>query len=145
MQAHKTQTNAYFAPVKFTQADTYKLDAVDEYRSYFWEAPILHNYKPYRFQSQNYLIVAESETLTTLPICQNDTDIHGTWVNATVLKNSNGKSMYAMFENSQKDFIHNGKVFVPDNCQLEFKSTGQAAVCLGTKTVHIWADNNLRR
>ncbi|CAO0790270.1 unnamed protein product [Mucor circinelloides] len=145
LQAHKTQTNAYFAPVRFTHADTYKLDAIDEYRSYFWEAPILHSYRPYRFQSQNYLIVAESETPTTLPTCQSDSDLRGNWVNATVFKNSNSRSIYTMFENNQKEFLHTGKVFVPDTCQLEFKSTGQAAACLGTKTVHVWADNNLRR
>ncbi|KAI8636879.1 hypothetical protein BD408DRAFT_425458 [Parasitella parasitica] len=145
LQAHKTQTNAYFAPVRFTQADTYRLDAIDEYRSYFWEAPILHNYKPYRFQSQNYLIVSKSEIPTRLPICRNDTDIQGIWVNATVFKKSNSRSMYTMFENNENQFVHNGKVFVPDSCQLEFKSEGQAIACLGTRTVHVWADNNLRR
>lgn len=89
--------------------------------------------------------MAESETPTRLPVCQNGSDIQGTWINATVFKNSNSRSIYTMFENNQKEFAHNDKVFVPDNCQLEFKSTGQTSVCLGTKTVHVWADNNLRR
>lgn len=149
LSQHKTQSNAYFAPVRFYHKDTIQLQVIDEYRSYFWEKPILHTYQPYHFTSQNNLTVTNNLNSQTspssLPICQlNDTkaDLFGTWVDSSNIRQA---SLYNMYGNSDKDVTENGKIFVPNSCQLQHTTEGQGLRCLNKKTVHIWGDNNLRR
>jgi hypothetical protein len=50
-----------------------------------------------------------------------------------------------MFENTHDEFIENERVFVPDQCHLDYKSNGQGVQCLGKKTIHVWGDANVAR
>jgi hypothetical protein len=146
LHQHHQQANAYFAAVQFHQADTYSLQAISEYRSYFWETPILHTYQPYYYQSQNKLIVRES-IKRRAPFCKlnNNTDMQGAWVDRSVYGKSHQNALYTMYENTEYDLMVNDKVFVPDTCLWEYKSAGYGARCLGQKNIHVWADNNVRR
>ncbi|KAI8881273.1 hypothetical protein K501DRAFT_253451 [Backusella circina FSU 941] len=147
LEQHQRQTNAYFAAVKFTQPDTYRLRATNEYRSYFWESPIYHSYRPSHFRSQNKLIVKEKKTpKPVLPPCSfGNMSVTGSWRNAQLFEKSNPAEYYNMFENTQGEFIENERVFVPDQCHLEYKSNGQGVQCLGKKTIHVWGDANIAR
>jgi hypothetical protein len=148
LQQHPEQTNAYFASVQFRHQDTFELSVTEEYRSYFWETPITHAYHPFVFESENKLVVKENKQLPELPLCQlNDTnlDLSGAWVDPTIYGLNHRESLNTMFETTHNDLSENNKVFVPNQCLLEFKSNGYGSRCLGTKTIHVWGDNNLRR
>ncbi|KAI9483176.1 MAG: hypothetical protein EXX96DRAFT_557156, partial [Benjaminiella poitrasii] len=146
LEQHPTQPNAYFAPVRFSHPDVYQLHGLNEYRSYFWESPILHTYRPFQFISENKLIVQQREKPQLLPEC-NTTSIRGAWVDSTVFSQKHTSIFYSMFENSESEFMdqEDSKIFVPDECHLTFKSTGYAARCLNKKSIHIWADDNIKR
>lgn len=160
LQQSDDSPNAYFAQVKFQQADTYRLNAITEYRSYFWETPILHSYQPHDFKSQNKLIVRPKSTtaavvppaVAKLPLCDLKgnksllNEFRGTWVDKVSFESSgHGQQLFTTYENTEKLYSINDKVFIPDTCQLEYKSDGQGAKCLGKKTVHVIGDNNVRR
>jgi hypothetical protein len=147
LEQHQRQTNAYFAAVKFTQPDTYRLRATNEYRSYFWESPIYHTYRPHHFRSQNKLIVKEKKTSKSLlpPCSYGNMSVTGSWRNAQLFERNNPAEYYNMFENTHDEFIENERVFVPDQCHLDYKSNGQGVQCLGKKTIHVWGDANVAR
>lgn len=150
LQQHQQQQNAYFAATQFQQADTYKLDAINEYRSYFWESPILHSYQPHSFESQNKLIVRPTIKKQKIPVCDltnnsTNTMLKGSWVDKSVYELDNGIELYKAYESTETTYAVNNKVFVADNCVLEYKSSGQGAQCLGKKIVHVFGDNNVRR
>jgi hypothetical protein len=147
LHQHHEQTNAYYAAVQFHQADMYSLQAISEYRSYFWETPILHNYLPFTFQSQNKLIVRESDKPERVPFCKlnNNTDMQGAWVDRSVYGKSHQQTLYTMYENTEHDLMIKNKIFVPDTCLWDYKSAGYGSRCLGKKNIHVWADNNVRR
>lgn len=149
LHQHHEQTNAYYGAVQFHQADTYALQAISEYRSYFWETPVLHSYMPYAFPSQNKLIVRESvpETTNIVPACKlnNNTDMQGAWVDRFIYGKSHQHALYTMYESTEQDLMVNDKVFVPDSCLWGYKSAGFGSRCLGRKNIHVWGDNNVRR
>lgn len=148
LQQHDKQQNAYFAPVKFQQADTYRLKAISEYRAYFWESPIIHAYRPHEFESQNKLIVRPSTEKKNVPFCNlrsNETDLVGTWIDKAAYESSHSQDLFSSYENSENDYSIDNKVFIANNCKLGFKSNGQGAQCLGKKIVHVLGDNNVRR
>ncbi|CAO3639823.1 unnamed protein product [Mucor hiemalis] len=120
LQQHHQQANAYFAAAKFQQAETYKLKAISEYRAYFWESPVSH---PYR----------------------NTTEFTGAWVDTKAYQSAHSQDFFASYENVEDDYAINGKVFIPNDCKLEFRSNGEGAQCLGKKVVHVLGDNNARR
>ncbi|KAG0180468.1 hypothetical protein DFQ29_000613 [Apophysomyces sp. BC1021] len=132
LQQHPKQFNAYFAPVYFARADTYRLESTTEYRSYFWETPVYHLYKPLDFSSQNVLRVTRRTTkVPTLPQCDARRPEHldGIWVESTT-----NADVYD--EDAKKDIE-----FVPNQCHLDRSSVQ----CLEQKTIHVWADANTRR
>jgi hypothetical protein len=148
LQQHDQQPNAYFAAAKFLQADTYRLKAISEYRAYFWELPIVHAYRPHEFKSQNKLIVRPSVEKKNVPFCNlksNTTNLVGTWIDKTAYESNHGQDLFFSYENSENDYSMDNKVFIPNNCKLPFKSSGEGAQCLGKKTVHVLGDNNVRR
>jgi hypothetical protein len=160
LQQHDDSPNAYFSQARFAQADTYRLNAITEYRSYFWETPILHSYQPHAFKSQNKLVVRSKPTIEStpvkyqqrLPLCDLKSnrstlnECKGTWVDKSAFElNGHAQELFTTYENAEKYYSINDKVFVPDNCQLEYKSDGQGAKCLGKKIVHVVGDNNVRR
>ncbi|KAI9248528.1 hypothetical protein BDA99DRAFT_564762 [Phascolomyces articulosus] len=149
LQQHPRQTNVYFASVPFTHQDNYQLDTRIEYRSYFWETPTKHYYRPYRFLSSNKLIVkAPLQTLPPeLPACtaQQMSGGEGAWMAKAEYQRMYPLDFYGMFGVSQEDHAVNNRLFVPNHCRPQYISLGQAAQCLEGKTVHVWADNNIRR
>lgn len=150
LQQHQTQQNAYFAATQFQQADTYSLDAINEYRSYFWESPVLHSYQPHPFKSQNKLIVRPTIKKPKSPVCdltnnRTNTMLKGSWVDIDAYGEGNRLDLYTAYEGTEASFAVNNKVFVADNCILGYKSNGQGAQCLGKKIVHVFGDNNVRR
>ncbi|KAI9480493.1 MAG: hypothetical protein EXX96DRAFT_563008 [Benjaminiella poitrasii] len=54
---HPTETNVYFAPVQFSVEGDWRIETTVQYRSYFWEQPMLHRYLPLQFESINRLTV----------------------------------------------------------------------------------------
>ena len=149
LQQHALQTNLYFASVQFSHQDNYQLDTRIEYRSYFWETPSKHYYRPYRFLSANKLIVkAPLQTLPPdLPPCtaKEMSEGEGVWMAKAEYQRTYPLDFYGMFGVAQEDHAVNNRLFVPNNCQPQYISLGQAAQCLEGKTVHIWGDNNVRR
>jgi hypothetical protein len=152
LEQHDKQPNAYFSATRFQQADTYRLDTMTEYRSYFWETPVLHTYQPFSFKSQNKLIVrgkSTTATSTALALCDlksnKTTEFRGAWVDKSNYEENHSQELYTAYENTENRYSINGKVFIPNTCQLEFKSNGQGARCLGKQIVHALGDNNLRR
>ncbi|KAI8983547.1 hypothetical protein BDB01DRAFT_850682 [Pilobolus umbonatus] len=149
MEQHKTQLNAYYSAVKFNTPDTYKLKAVDEYRSYFYEKPVLHIYRPVVITPANKIIVHSNRTsVKKKPTCAYDhinSFMLGRWVNASVFKETDPDEFYDMFERNENEFIEHGKVFVPDNCSLDYTTVAQGGYCLGKQTIHVWGDNNMKR
>ncbi|KAI7892925.1 uncharacterized protein EV154DRAFT_503367 [Mucor mucedo] len=145
LEQHEAQQNAYFAPTLFQQADTYRLEGINEYRSYFWESPVLHSYHPHPFESQNKLIVRPAALKKS--ICNSNTTslLKGTWVDIDTYKLENEMDLYTAYEKTESIYSVNRKVFMADHCVLGYKSRGQGAQCLGKKIVHVFGDNNVRR
>ncbi|KAI8328310.1 hypothetical protein EDC96DRAFT_73111 [Choanephora cucurbitarum] len=143
LNQHTEQSNVYMAAVHFGQPDTYELNASTEYRHFFWETPILHAYHPFQFQSQNKLIVQPSERAAK-KIC-NATSLEGTWVDQARLAEYDPYMLHQMYENTEIQHSVVNKVFVPDTCQLNYVSIGKVAECLGRQTVHVWADQHIKR
>lgn len=148
LQQHHQQANAYFAAAKFQQAETYKLKAISEYRAYFWESPVSHPYRPHEFQSKNKLVVrpnAENKKIHFCDLKGNTTEFTGAWVDTKAYQSAHSQDFFASYENVEDDYAINGKVFIPNDCKLEFRSNGEGAQCLGKKVVHVLGDNNARR
>lgn len=153
LQQDQHHTSAYFTAVKFQHADTYHLNAINEYRSYFWESPVSHSYHPNPFESQNKLIVRPINTSIraglnqTMEICdlKNTTELKGAWLDKQVYGSSNSLELFKAYENSEKMYTVNKKVFIADTCTLEYKSSGKGEQCLGKSNVHVFGDNNIRR
>ncbi|KAI9312719.1 hypothetical protein BX666DRAFT_2031025 [Dichotomocladium elegans] len=152
VEQHQKHTNIYFAAVRFNHADVYTLQTRIEYRSYFWELPASHHYRPYLFISTNKLIIssnaaAEAASTNGLPRCDplNPDHQRGVWMNKTVYQQLHPLGIYGLFGDAQEDHAVDHRLFVPDGCRPEYIGIGQAAQCLDRKTVHVWADNNVRR
>ncbi|ORY98448.1 hypothetical protein BCR43DRAFT_561948 [Syncephalastrum racemosum] len=150
LKQHARQTNVYYAPVTFMHADIYYLESRTEYRSYFWETPALHYYRPYRFLSQNKLAVRKKQTddpEPLLPLCdfRNSQHTTGSWMRKTEYQRTYPLDFFGMFGIDQEDHAEDNRLFVPDHCRPQYISIGQAAQCLLDKTVHVYADANVRR
>ncbi|KAI8147629.1 hypothetical protein BJV82DRAFT_353720 [Fennellomyces sp. T-0311] len=148
LQQHPKQTNVYFASVRLNHEDLYRLDTRIEYRSYFWETPTKHYYRPFRFLSSNKLIVKALLTQKTpeLPACEPTAmGKEGVWMAKAEYQRTYPLDFYGMFGVAQEDHAVNNRLYVPNGCRPQYISTGQAAQCLEGKVVHVWADNNLRR
>ncbi|KAI8064489.1 hypothetical protein BC940DRAFT_94337 [Gongronella butleri] len=146
LQQHRRQPNAYFASVHFAQADQYILRGSVEFRSYFWEQPIYHWYKPVAFNSVNMAMV---KSLYKLPqdACdaRNPDHWQGAWMNKTTFQTAYPLDFYGMFGPIQEDHAEFDRLFVPDNCRFDYISYGQAAQCLRDQVIHVWDDGNIRR
>ncbi|KAI8966937.1 hypothetical protein BDF20DRAFT_840598 [Mycotypha africana] len=169
LEQHHNQPNVYFASVSFLFPDNYYLNVSSEYRSYFWEIPILHQYRPFHYRSSNYLVVQQQQQQQQqqrqlLSNCSNyhksssssDNRLSGTWVNPTammqLLNHEYYKDLYQRFHAAYEstivnDFKEADKVFIPDDpCQLQFKSLGYTiSQCLNQKVLHAWGDIQLKR
>lgn len=146
MHQHQRKSNVYYAPVRFMHPEVYRLESTTEYRSYFWETPIYHEYRPFHYQSLHNLIVKEAVAdNAALPSCdvRYPEQLQGSWVNKTVLREATSFDPFG--EAQEEDQLGNGYVFVPDQCKFESISDAQAAQCFDGKTVHVWADGNVRR
>ncbi|CAO3594087.1 unnamed protein product [Absidia cylindrospora] len=146
LQQHRRYNNAYFAFVHFSQADTYHLKGRVEYRSYFWEQPIYHSYRPTTFKSVNMAMIKPLYKLNQ-PACDARIANHwqGTWMNKTTFQFVYPLDFYGMFGPIQEDHAEFDRLFVPDHCRMEYISYGQATQCLENKVIHAWANGNLRR
>ncbi|KAI8079925.1 uncharacterized protein BX664DRAFT_341828 [Halteromyces radiatus] len=122
LHQYPKQSNAYYANVYFRHSDSYILKSTTEFRSYFWETPIQHNYQPFSFDSSNMVIVTPSAYPSLQqPACEPNQPVEGSWRNDT-----------------------NQFQFIPDHCEMKY--TRQDGLrCLRRKTIHVWADANLRR
>ena len=149
LQQHRMQTNVYYAAVQFMHQDIYQLDTRIEYRSYFWEAPSHHAYRPFRFQSKNSLIikVSDEKKSMALPPCNYKNPLHhdGVWMSKDQYQRNYPLDFYGMFGMAQEDHAQDDYFFIPDHCQPQYISLGQATQCLQGQTIHVWADNNVRR
>ncbi|GAA5811367.1 hypothetical protein MFLAVUS_004801 [Mucor flavus] len=154
LQQDPHHSNAYFTAIKFRYPDTYHLNAINEYRSYFWESPVSHSYHPNSFESQNKLIVRPINTSIraglnqTLELCDlksSTTEFKGAWLDKQVYGSRNSLQFFKAYENSEKMYTVNNKVFIADNCTLQYKSSGKGEQCLGKSNVHVFGDNNIRR
>ncbi|KAG2236994.1 hypothetical protein INT48_001761, partial [Thamnidium elegans] len=152
LQQDPYHSNAYFTAIKFQHPDTYHLNAINEYRSYFWESPVSHSYHPNPFESQNKLIVRPINTSIraglnqTMEICDlknSTTELKGAWLDKLVHESS--LELFKTYENSEKMYTVNNKVFIADSCTLQYKSNGKGEQCLGKSNVHVFGDNNIRR
>ncbi|KAG0180609.1 hypothetical protein DFQ28_004945 [Apophysomyces sp. BC1034] len=144
LQQHPRQSNAYFASVQFSHAGTYVLQSLNEYRSYFWESPIFHSYRPHRFMSENKLLVKPGSRIA-LDECSARQEVKGSWINKTDYQEAYPLDYYGMFAEAQEDHVENNRFFVPDGCRMPLISIGQAAQCLDQRTIHVWGDANVRR
>jgi hypothetical protein len=152
LEQHAIQPNVYFAPLSLPP-DTYRLKTINEYRSYFWETPIYHKYRPFEYASHNNLTVYKPQTVAgsklMLPVCdiKNKTAplLQGAWIESSHYEQLEPSNFYRMFENSQDDFMVDDRVFVPEQCRLDYISAGAGARCLGQKKVHVWGDVNIKR
>lgn len=112
---HPTSTHAYFAQVQFPHHGTYSLETSVEYRSYFWEYPEMHPYRPNRFVSKNQLMVRPKNTMQ-LPC-----------VMGGLLKDT---SMWRKQSNGEWQFL--------PHCRL-------VQGCAFPHNIHIWGDEFMRR
>ncbi|KAI8139582.1 hypothetical protein BJV82DRAFT_672553 [Fennellomyces sp. T-0311] len=147
LEQHERQGNIYYSSVHFTHADVYVLKSTTQYRSYFWETPIYHPYRPFGYTSHNSLVVNEvSGTIEKppLPSCNGHIST-GSWINKTEYQRLRPLDFYDMFGDAQEDHAADDLLFVPDQCRMDYISTSQAIQCLEGKTIHIWGDNNIKR
>ncbi|KAG2223820.1 hypothetical protein INT45_001954 [Circinella minor] len=152
LEQHAKHSNVYYSSVFFTHPDTYTLKSTTEYRSYFWETPIYHPYRPFTYYSHNNLIVNTLPLQTIVdnnkkppqPSC-NGNILSGSWVNKTAYQQLHPLDFYGMFGEAQEDHAADDRLFVPDQCRMDYISTSQAIQCLEGKTFHIWGDNNMKR
>lgn len=142
---HDKQSNVYYASVKFAQHGVWTLDTSVEYRSYFWEQPGIHHYRPNRFTSRNSLTVykkpnEKSETNNKDMFVESPPNVcdlteafalkDSAWIRKQDVRENGGN---ARFEGAHS-------VFVP-NCQFDFdRSCFQSRLSL-----HIWGDHHLKR
>ncbi|KAI9271523.1 hypothetical protein BDA99DRAFT_298193 [Phascolomyces articulosus] len=148
--------NVYYSSVYFKHPDVYQLKSTTEYRSYFWETPIYHPYRPYTYYSHNQLIVNTNRGIdnnenqqqkpSSQPSCHTNSVMRsGSWVNKTEYQQLYPLDFYGMFGEAQEDHAADDRLFVPDQCRLDYISTSQAIQCLEGKTFHVWGDNNMKR
>ncbi|KAI8388555.1 uncharacterized protein BYT42DRAFT_560494 [Radiomyces spectabilis] len=120
LQQHAKQTNAYYASVYFANADQYRLEAFTEHRSYFWETPIYHAYRPFPFVSQNRLIVRKAPKGSPVACdLAHLEQVQGSWV---------------LSKTGRYDFK-------TDQCQM----AEMDPQLLQAKSIHVWGDSNIQR
>lgn len=136
---HDKQSNVYYASVKFAQHGIWTLDTSVEYRSYFWEQPGIHHYRPNRFTSRNSLTVYKKPNGKS-PFVEQPAEVcdlteafalkDSAWIRKEGLQETEG---HVRFEGARS-------VFVP-SCQLSFDPS-----CFQSRlTLHIWGDHHLKR
>lgn len=86
LQQHESFSHVYYAQIQFTHHGTYSLDTSVEYRSYFWEFPGFHPYRPNHFVSKNKVLVSPKDivqlpclTLDSLEGSMWKKEIDGEW------------------------------------------------------------------
>ncbi|KAL9550613.1 hypothetical protein MBANPS3_004655 [Mucor bainieri] len=141
---HDKQSNVYYASVKFTQHGTWTLDTSVEYRSYFWEQPGIHHYRPNRFTSRNSLTVYKKpneKTKVEDPLVGQSGEVcdlaepfalkDSVWIQS---KEEDTRELgHARFQGASS-------VFSP-SCQFDFDQS-----CFQSKlTLHVWGDHHLKR
>ncbi|CEP15482.1 hypothetical protein [Parasitella parasitica] len=137
LQQHDKQSNAYFASVKFTQHGVWILDTSVEYRSYFWEQPGTHQYRPNRFISRNSLTVYKKlgeKSGTEDPSTACDFTEPFTLQNSVWIKKDYAQDLqHVKFEAA--NFIFN------PSCQFDIDKTRFRSKL----TIHMWGDHHLER
>ncbi|CAO0797618.1 unnamed protein product [Mucor circinelloides] len=141
LQQHDKQSNVYYASVKFSQHGVWSLDTSVEYRSYFWEQPGIHHYRPNRFTSRNRLTVykkpnEKSETKDSLVEQYGGCD----FTEAFALKDSAWIQKEYAQDLDNVRFEGANSVFSP-SCQFDFERS-----CFQSRlSLHIWGDHHLKR
>jgi len=142
LSQHDKQSNVYYASVKFTQHGVWTLDTSVEYRSYFWEQPGIHHYRPNRFASRNSLTVYKKpneKSETKEPLVEQPGNVCDL-TQAFALKDSAWIRKENIREMDNVRFEGANSVFSP-SCQLDFDQS-----CFQSKlTLHIWGDHHLKR
>lgn len=149
MEQHPKHGNVYLSSVKFTQPDTYYLESKTEYRSYFWEEPIYHPYRPFHYVSNHNLTVAaneETDTEKPATICDaKRLESGGSWIDAADWQQSSPADFYTMFGERADSHTRDDFAFIPNACRIEYKSHARVHQCLAGKTVHVWGDHHVQR
>ncbi|KAI8642122.1 hypothetical protein BD408DRAFT_417113 [Parasitella parasitica] len=137
LQQHDKQSNAYFASVKFTQHGVWILDTSVEYRSYFWEQPATHQYRPNRFLSRNSLTVYKKPSEKS---GIEDSSVVCNFIEPFTLKDSVWIEKGYTQELQNLKFEVGNYIFNP-SCQFDIDET-----CFQSKlTIHMWGDHHLKR
>ncbi|KAI9498165.1 hypothetical protein BDB00DRAFT_867816 [Zychaea mexicana] len=147
LEQHDKHSNVYYSSVYFAHPDVYQLESTTEYRSYFWETPIYHPYRPFHYTSHNSLIVNAAAGIdkSLKPSCNGYISTGSSWINKTEYQRLHPLDFYGMFGDAQEDHVVDDRLFVPDQCRMDYISTSQAIQCLEGKTFHVWGDNNMKR
>ncbi|ORY94425.1 hypothetical protein BCR43DRAFT_516104 [Syncephalastrum racemosum] len=150
LEQHYRHTNVYYASVRFTHQGDYLLDTTTEYRSYFWEDPIYHPFRPFQYSSKNFLSVvpSQNESLPILVPCDAthlQQQVSRSWVTKPKYRELYPLDFYGMFGAAQEDHAVDDQLYMYDQCRLEYISGSQAAQCLHGKTIHVWGDNHIKR
>ncbi|KAI9031021.1 hypothetical protein CLU79DRAFT_732548 [Phycomyces nitens] len=140
LQQSPQRTNVYFASITLSYPDTFYLQSVTEYRSYFWETPIYHAYRPFSFRSINRLKVTPTESeKSALSPCdaRRPEHLQGSW-QANIRLDSIQSSTANI--SSPKD----NYTFVPDLCHRPFRHR-PANECPKFQAIHVWGDDHVKR
>ncbi|KAL0090652.1 hypothetical protein J3Q64DRAFT_1706482, partial [Phycomyces blakesleeanus] len=134
------RSNVYFASITLFHPDTFYLQSVTEYRSYFWETPIYHAYRPFSFRSINRLVVmpAESKKTILLPCDASRSEhLQGSWRTNTRLNHIHNPEAGVASVNEEY-------TFVPDLCYRPFgrRPTDE---CPRFQAIHVWGDDHIKR
>jgi hypothetical protein len=139
LQQHDRQSNVYFASAHFAFDGQYSLDTSVEYRSYFWENPMMHHYRPNRFSSRNKLNVMKRFSQDQLPICTG-TSLQGAWMSKVHLQQRDPLRYYDEYASTFGDMADNTLVYVPSQCRFN-----RTMECLESKSIHAWGDKHTKR
>lgn len=141
LQQHEKQSNVYFASVKFTQHGIWTLETSVEYRSYFWEQPGIHHYRPNRFTSRNSLTVYKnpnerSETQSSFV----EQPVVCDFAEPFTLKDSVWIKKDYIQDSEDVKFEGANSIFNPI-CQFDIDKTSYQSKL----KLHIWGDHHLKR
>ncbi|KAI8877558.1 hypothetical protein K501DRAFT_288321 [Backusella circina FSU 941] len=139
LQQHDQQSNVYFASAHFAFDGQYILDTSVEYRSYFWENPMMHHYRPNRFSSRNKLNAMKRFSQEQLPICTGPS-LQGAWMSKVHLQQRDPLRYYDEYATMFGDMTDSSPVYVPSHCRFNHTMD-----CLESKTIHVWGDKHTKR
>ncbi|CAO3640309.1 unnamed protein product [Cunninghamella blakesleeana] len=131
LDQYAKQNNAYYANVYLKYSDEYILKTTTEYRSYFWETPILHRYQPFEYDSKNLAIIHPTSSASIHVIDDENENLPS----CDVIHHS----LEGIWKNETNQFS-----FTPNNCNLHH-TRHDGLQCLNKKTIHVWGDANMRR